>query len=211
MSRMKKIKPHKKIKAVLFDMGKVILDFDFKPAFHRLARSTPLGAQAVEDYFWRSGLEVLYDGGQISSFEFYKEVKRVLKHTLSYGQFKSIWNNVFTQNKEVVLLIRRLSRDTRLVLISNTNAMHYEYVRKKYPVLDHFDSAVLSFKEKTRKPDERIYRTAAKACRAKTREIFYIDDRKDLTEAANALGFRTFTFKNNPKDLIKKMKALKIL
>ena len=208
---MKKIKPGKKIKAVLFDLGKVILDFNFKPAFLRLAKSTPLGVAEIEDYFWRSGLEVLYDGGKISSFEFYQEVKRVLKHTLSYRQFQNVWNNVFTQKKEMVRLVRRLSRTMRLVLISNTNAMHYEYVRKKYPVLDHFDKHILSFKERVRKPDERIYRTAAKACRAKPEEIFYIDDREDLTDAAKELGFNTFTFKNNPKDLVKKMKVLKIL
>ena len=208
---MKKNKPNKRIKAVLFDMGKVILDFNFKPAFRRVARSAPLDAAAVEDYFCRSGLEALYDGGKISSFTFYKEVKRVLEHTMSYAQFKSAWNNVFTENKQIARLIRRLSRDTRLVLISNTNAMHYEYVRKKYPVLGYFDAHVLSFKEKIRKPDERIYQTAAKACHAKPEEIFYIDDREDLTDAAKELGFHTFMFKHNPRDLIKKMKGLKIL
>jgi len=208
---MKKIKSKKKIKAILFDLGKVILDFNFEPAFHRLARFTPLGVNAIEDYFWRSGLEVLYDGGKISSFEFYKEVKKVLKHSLSYKQFENIWNDIFTQKKEIVSLIKRLSRDYRLVIISNTNAMHYKYARKKYPVLGHFDSCILSFKEKMRKPDKKIYQTAAKACRAKPHEIFYIDDREDSTHAAKALGFNTFTFKNKPKDLIKKMKVLDII
>ena len=208
---MKKNESNKKIKAVLFDLGKVILDFNFKPAFRRLSRSAPLSAQAIEAYFWRSGLEVLYDGGRISSFKFYKEVKRVLRHTLSYGQFKKIWNEVFIPKKDTFALIRRLSPHTRLALISNTNAMHYEYIRKKYPILNHFDRLILSFKEKTRKPDEAIYKTAAKACRAKPQEIFYIDDRKDLTEAAKELGFHTFTYKNNPKELIKQMKGLDIL
>ena len=208
---MKKMKSNQKTKAVLFDLGKVILDFNFKPAFRRLARFTPFRPDAIENYFWRSGLEVLYDGGKISSFEFHKEVKRVLNHTLSFGQFKRVWNNVFTQKKEIASLIRRLSRTMRLVLISNTNAMHYEYVRKKYPVLDHFDCCILSFKEKMRKPDKKIYQAAMRACRAKPHEIFYIDDREDLTNAAKALGFNTFTFKNNPKDLIKEMKGLDIL
>ena len=211
MSRMKKIKPDKKIKAILFDLGKVILDFNFEPAFHRLARFTPLGVDAIEDYFWRSGLEVLYDGGKISSLEFYKAVKKVLMHTLSYKQFRNIWNDIFTQKKETISIIKRLSRHYRLVPISNTNAMHYEYARKKYPVLGHFDRCILSFKEKMRKPEKKIYQTAAKACKAKPHEIFYIDDREDLTQAAKELGFKTLTFKNNPKDLIKEMKGLDIL
>ena len=207
---MKK-RPNKKIKAVLFDLGKVVLDFNFEPAFHRLSQSVPLTARELEAYFWRSGLEVLYDGGKISSVQFYKEVKRVVRHTLSYKQFKKIWNEVFTPKKDTFALIRRLSPRTRLVLISNTNAMHYEYVRKKYPILNHFDRLILSFKEKTRKPDEAIYKTAAKACKAMPQEIFYIDDRRDLTEAAKELGFHTFTYKNNPKALVKQMKGMDIL
>ena len=211
MSRMKKIKSGIKIKAILFDLGKVILDFNFEPAFHRLAKSTPLSVKEIEAYFWRSGLEVLYDGGKISSVQFHKEVKRVLRHTLSYAQFKKVWNEIFTPKKETIALIRRLKPHYRLVLISNTNAMHFEYVRKKYPVFRDFDRLILSFKEERRKPDEQIYRTAAKACQAKPSEIFYIDDREDLTDAAKELGFNTFTFKNNPKELLQKMRSLKIL
>ncbi|OIO37794.1 MAG: hypothetical protein COT00_05020 [Candidatus Omnitrophica bacterium CG07_land_8_20_14_0_80_50_8] len=207
---MKK-EPKTRIRAVLFDLGKVIFDFNFTPAFRHLAQFTPLGAKAIEDFFWRSGLEVLYDGGKISSFQFYKMVKKDLGHTLSFREFKGVWNNIFTPNKEVVALIRRLGPRIRLVLISNTNAMHYEYLVKKYSVMDCFDRRIVSFKEKRRKPDEGIYRTAAKACKAKPREILYIDDRADLTEAAREIGFNTFTFKNNPTDLLKTMKGFEIL
>lgn len=199
------------IKAILFDLGKVILDFNFEPAFHRLAKFAPLSAKDIEDYFWKSELEVLYDGGKITSLEFHKEVKRALKHSLSYEAFRSVWNNIFTPKKEIVSLIRRLSPRYRLVLISNTNAMHYDHVRKRYAILDRFDRSILSFKEKTRKPDERIYKIAAKACLAEPREIFYIDDRKELTEAAESFGFHVFTYKNNPAQLIRKMKDLRIL
>ena len=206
-----KNKSKKNIKAVLFDLGKVIVDFDFEPAFRKLAKFTPQSAAAIEDYFWSSGVEVLYDGGKISSLDFHREVKRALKHTLSYREFKNIWNDIFTPKKEIVTLIKRLSRDRRLVLLSNTNAMHYAYLRKKYSVLNHFDRCILSFKEKIRKPDKKIYQAAAKACLAKPGEIFYIDDRADLTDAANTLGFNTFTFKNNSQALITTMKDFGIL
>ena len=201
----------KKIKAVLFDLGKVILDFDFTPAFRRLSSASPFSPKDIENYFLRSGLEVLYDGGKISSVEFYRQVKNELRHGLSYTEFKKAWNRVFTPNPGILRLIRKLKPHYRLVLISNTNAMHYEYIRSKYRVLSHFDRNILSFKEKVRKPDPRIYRKAIKACQAKAWEIFYIDDRRDLTEAAAAMGFHTFTYKNNDKNLIKKMKALRIL
>ncbi len=202
---------NRKIKAILFDLGKVIVDFDFEPAFRRLSKKCPFAPQDIRGYFLNSGLEVLYDGGKISSLDFHKEVKRNLKHELDFVEFKKIWNEVFKANTPVIRLIRRLSPHYRVVLISNTNPMHYDYLRAKYSVFDYFDQIILSYREKIRKPDERIYRKAAEACQARPSEIFYIDDRQDLTEAAKALGFKTFTFKNNPDQLLKTMAKHRIL
>lgn len=211
MWRMLKPISNKKTKAILFDLGNVIIDFDFTPAFRKLSRASRHSAAEIETFFLSSGLEVLYDGGKISSRQFYACVKKELKHGLNYAEFKKTWNEIFTLNKKIANLIERLRPHYRLVLISNTNAMHYEHARLKYPVLRHFDRAILSFKEKVRKPDARIYRKAIKACRASAGEIFYIDDREDLTKAAATLGFKTFAYKNNVKELTKKMKELELL
>lgn len=200
------------IKAVLFDLGKVILFFNFEPAFAKLAKASGRPEKDIEDYFVSSGLEVLYDGGKISSRRFYLEAKKALGFRLSLRAFKPIWNQIFTPNPPVIRLIRRLKKGgMRLVLVSNTNAMHYAYVVKKYPILDLFDRHLLSFREKKRKPDTGIYRAAAKACRAKPAEIFYIDDRADLTEAAADLGFHAFTYKSNTRALESEMKKRGIL
>jgi len=125
-----------------------------------------------------------------------------------------VWNGIFTPNADMIALVRRLRRHKkgyRLVLISNTNAMHYDHLRKRYAVLGLFDRHVLSFREKRRKPDEKIYRTAIRACRARPEEIFYIDDRADLTGAAAEIGLRTHTFKNDVPALLAEMKELGIL
>lgn len=208
---MSKQSENRKIKAVLFDLGRVIFHFDFHPAFKKLAKVSSLTPAAIRDYFLRSGLEVLYDGGQISSREFYNRVRREFNLPLRYHEFKKVWNEIFKPNPPVIRLIKKLRRNCRLVLVSNTNAMHYAHLRSRYGVLDHFHGKVLSFRQKIRKPDARIYQAAAKICRARPHQILYIDDRSDLTEAARALGFHTFTFKNNPEALVKKMKSLRVL
>ena len=200
-----------RIKAVLFDLGKVLLHFDFDPAFRRLARHCDSSPKDIEAFFIQSGLEVLYDGGKISSKHFFRVIKKTLGVRLGFDGFRKIWNHIFTPIGPMVRLVQKLRPRYRLVLISNTNAMHYEYAKRRYPVLRHFHRHILSYKEKTRKPDERIYRTAIRACRAKPSEIFYIDDRSDLTEAAGELGLHTFTFRNNPRELVKTMKKMGIL
>lgn len=201
----------KKIKAVLFDLGKVILHFDFTPAFKRLSALTGLSREQIEGFFKSSGLEVLYDGGKITSRRFHSQIKKGLGHDLNFEEFKGIWNRIFKPNLEIVSLIRELKPRYRLILVSNTNQMHFEYILKRYPIVKYFDEHILSYKEKVRKPDERIYRTAMRACRAKAHEILYIDDREDLTAAAKDIGFCTFTYKNNPGKLIQRMRQLEIL
>ena len=199
------------IKAVLFDLGKVLLHFDFAPAFKRLARHCEGTPEDIEAFFVRSGLEVLYDGGKISSRQFYAEVKKALGLRLSFEAFRSVWNRIFTPITPMMRLVEKLRPRYRLVLVSNTNAMHFEFVKRSYKTLRLFHRFVLSYKEKVRKPDERIYRAAIRACRAKPQEIFYIDDRADLTEAADAIGLRTFTFKRNPDELAAAMRKAGIL
>lgn len=194
------------IKAVLFDLGKVLLRFDFEPAFKRLARHSAKKPEQIKDFFLYSELEVLYDGGRISSHEFYRKVKRGLGLSIDYAGFRTIWNDIFTPVPGMAALVERLGRNKRLVLISNTNRMHFEHIQDRYPVLRHFQRHIVSYEEKVRKPDERIYRTAQAACRARPEEIFYIDDRIDLTAAAGELGFRVYTFRNDLPQLKNELK-----
>ena len=77
--------------------------------------------------------------------------------------------------------------------------------------MKNFDDHILSYQEKSRKPDDRIYGVASKACRAKPSEIFYIDDRHDLTDAAKELGFNVFTYRKNHDYLLKTIQEMKLL
>lgn len=199
-------------KAVLFDLGNVLLAFDFNPAFRALSRHSNLRPAAIEDYFIQSGLEVLYDGGKISTRRFIAEVRRALGLRIGSRRFRAIWNGIFTPIRGTARILERLKRrGHRLVLISNTNDMHYRHIRTTYSVLQRFDAVLLSFEEGIRKPDARLYRKAARACRAKPREIFYIDDRADLTAAAKELGFTVYTFKNDPARLERELRRAGLL
>ncbi len=200
-----------KIKAILFDLGKVLLFFNFEPAFRRLAKHAGITPMDIENYFIQSGIEVLYDGGKITSFQFYSKIKNALGLRLTFKQFKGVWNDIFTPNRPMIKLLRKLSTQYRTVLISNTNAMHYAHVKEKYAFMKHFDRHILSYQERSRKPDTRIYNIASKACRAKPHEIFYIDDRHDLTEAAKELGFNVFTYRKNHDQLVKTLQEMKLI
>ena len=199
------------IKAVLFDLGKVLIHFNFEPAFKKLAKHSRKTPEEIRAFFASSELEVLYDGGKISSRRFYREVRRSLGFDLSFEEFQTLWNGIFKPVPGMAALVARLERTHRLVLISNTNAMHFAHVKKRYAVLKKFHRHIVSYKEKIRKPDERIYRKALSACRARSHEVVYIDDREDLTDAAKELGFHVHTFKNDRPKLEKLLKKHGVL
>ncbi|MGH9425052.1 MAG: HAD-IA family hydrolase, partial [Terriglobia bacterium] len=79
-------------------------------------------------------------------------------------------------------------------LISNTNELHFEYCLKNYPILHTMEGHILSYKERSQKPDPKFYQVAIKASGVRPEEIFYTDDREEFVEAGKALGLRATTF-----------------
>lgn len=188
------------IKTLWFDLGNVLLHFSFEPAFRKLARFTPLEVNEIRRYFGsHPALEADVDEGRVHERSLYKRLVRDLKLTgLSFKRFKEIWNNIFKENRPVVKLIRTLRRrGYRLVLISNTNRMHYEYIRRRYTFLGNFHRHILSYRVGARKPKRKIYERALAVSGALKNEIFYTDDRIDLTDAAFFNhGIHTHTYVN---------------
>ena len=190
----------KPIKTLWFDLGNVILPFDFNPAFKRLGRIGKTDPQAIRRFFHkRPWLEADCDEGRIHGLGLYRLLRKSFNlNALPYGQFKHIWNDIFEENHEVSSIIRNLKRGGyRLVLISNTNKLHFDYLRVSYPIINAFHRHILSFRIKRRKPHRKIYQIALKTSYAKPEEIFYTDDREELTQAASENhGVHSHTFRS---------------
>lgn len=191
----------KRIKTLWFDLGNVILDFDFEPAYRKLARYTLLDAAEIRKYFeTQPCLEAALDEGRVNARSLYTRIRRDLGvKALSFAEFRKMWSDIFSENKSVSKLIRDLRRNGyRLILISNTNRLHYEYIARRYSVVRHFHHRILSYRLRARKPQPKIYHQAMRLSGgAKPAEIFYTDDRKDLTRAANARhGVHAHTFRS---------------
>lgn len=103
--------------------------------------------------------------------------------------FREIWNSIFLpQTATSEELILQLKEKFRLVLLSNTNELHYGWIREKYPLLDHFDDYTLSYQEKAMKPDDRIYAAAVAKAKCEPGECFFTDDIERYVEAARGYG-----------------------
>lgn len=184
------------LKTFWFDLGNVILPFDFTPAFEKISKHG-VPVQDLRDFFKnRPHLEAACDTGEVTAHSLYRMLRKHFSlKRLTYPEFKKIWNDIFKEDRAVSGLIRRLRKSGfRLILVSNTNKLHFDHILETYPVLREFHHHVLSYKLKTRKPEKAIYRHALKLSRADKHQIFYTDDRIDFTTAASGHGVHVHTF-----------------
>jgi glucose-1-phosphatase len=190
------------IKTIWFDLGNVILDFDFTPAFKKISRHTAWKLPRIRRYFCTNPeMEAALDEGRMPAKKLYRRLCRDMSlSNLPYGRFKQIWNHIFKRNSRVASLIPVLKRKGyRLLLISNTNKLHFDYLADRYTVLRYFDKKILSYRIKCRKPKKRIYQIALSLSDASPHEIFYTDDRSELTRAAESNhGVYVHTFRSAP-------------
>lgn len=183
--------------ALIFDLGRVMLDFDHWRAVERVARCARMGKEEIFDFFFDSGLTGLFEEGRISPRDFFLQVKEALGLEMDYADFVVIWNEIFflsENNRQVHRLTQALKARYRLALVSNINVLHFEYIQKHFSFLGVFDCLVTSYEAKARKPDPRIYGQTLQELGLPAGRVLYTDDRPELVEAARLLGIRGFVF-----------------
>lgn len=184
------------IQVILFDLGNVLLPFDHMRAARALAPHARLSPESLYQSFFDSPVQHLHDEGKISGREFYEQVRTAYGLAIEFEAFARLWNDIFWENAEMAALVARLKSRYRLVGISNTNQLHFDYARERYSVVRDVETWVLSHEVGARKPDPAIYRRAIAAAGVAPDAIFYVDDRLDLIEAGRALGLRGEPFIN---------------
>jgi putative hydrolase of the HAD superfamily len=190
---------NKHIKAIIFDLGNVVIDFDHTIAAKRISRFTTKSPQEIFNLFFDSQLTGLFEEGKISSFEFFSRVREILNLKLDYEQFLPIWNDIFfltEKNQAVYNLAKTLKKQYKIALLSNINILHFDYLKKNFSVFDAFHNIITSFESGFRKPHPFIYQKTSDILGALPYNIFYTDDRPELVESACRLGICGFIFKN---------------
>ena len=185
-----------RIKSVISDLGRVLVDFDNWRFLHRMERHSPLSAEDMMSRF-RDNISVLrqFDMGKISPDGFYRRAVSLLEASVGKDSFFQYYNDVFSLNPYVLAVLKRLMGRYRLILLSNTDKERYGFVTSKFPEILFFDSYILSYEVGAVKPDLKIYRKALEAARAEAEECVFIDDLEDNIKAAKNLGIQTVLLK----------------
>jgi len=184
-------------KVLLFDLGRVLVDFDHLRAAQRMAAFCSKTPDQIYNLFFESEATIAFEAGKIAPEDFYLQVKQMLDLKLSYASFEPIWNDIFflsAKNRSVFGLVNNLRTNYKTAMLSNINILHYEYLRKNFPVFGVFDKIFLSFQMGLIKPNKEIYNLVMRELGVNPEEIFYTDDRPELVQSAKSLGIRGCVF-----------------
>ncbi len=187
----------KKFDTIISDLGNVLIDFDHRIAVRKILQHTPKKEEDIYNLFFDSPLTGLYEEGKINPDEFFQRVKEFLKLDVDRNSFFHIWNDIFfktPENLKMQKLLGEIKKDYKLIMISNLNETHFEFLRPKMPVFEKFDKLILSYEVGLRKPAPEIYKIALDAAKTVASRVLYVDDRKDLIEAAEKLGIKGIVF-----------------
>lgn len=182
------------IHTVFFDIGKVLLDFDFGLAARRLSAMTGRPEAEITWLVATIVEKTQYEIGQTSTADFIGEVSRQLGTQMTRDRFREIWADIFTENAEMVALARSLRGAKKRHLLSNTNELHVEFFTEKFPFIREFDGFTYSHVERVGKPDPKIYQIALQTAGADAAHSLFIDDREENVIGARHVGMKAIHY-----------------
>ncbi len=177
------------IKNVIFDLGKVLIDFDFSSFWQSI------GARIDESFLDMAEEPILlFEAGKISRSDFFEDMKKVYSFELPLTKFEELWCNVFSPMDDMIGLAKEISKKYNVYILSNTDEIHFPYIWKNYPSLHFFkNNLMLSYELDSVKPEEDIYKNALKRFDLNPQECVMIDDRPVNALAAEKMGMRGIT------------------
>jgi len=185
------------IKTVIFDLGKVIVPFDFKRGYRALSELCGCAPEEIPKRIGATDLVTRFECGRLPPEEFVAELCGILSLRMEYDHFCEIWSSIFLPETLIgERLVEGIGRRHRLLLLSNTNAIHFRMIRESYPLLRHFDEYVLSYEVGAMKPSPRIYQEAIARARCEPAECFFTDDIAEYVAAAKVAGIDAVQFES---------------
>jgi HAD superfamily hydrolase (TIGR01509 family) len=176
---------------IVFDLGKVLVDFDYSIAGRRIAARGTMTIQEIAQYINQSSLFVQYELGALTTQQFYAEICRVTGFRGSLAEFSECFADIFVPIEPMVQLQATLrQRGLPAYIFSNTNELAAEHIRRSFPFYANFDGYVLSYQHGAMKPDGRLYEVVEGQSARRGAAILYLDDRPENVAAGGARGWQ---------------------
>jgi FMN phosphatase YigB (HAD superfamily) len=184
------------IRLIVSDFGGVICTFDYRIFCERLAHRIGRTADEVFARVFGGDLQLAFERGALSGQAYHQEVMGLLRAEIPYVEFFRMYGDIFTEIPATCDLLRRLATRYPLYLLSDTNEIHFGYVRQTVGVVRLFEQFVVSYEVGVLKPDPRIYQEVLRRSGLPAEACVFIDDRPGNVEGARRVGMQALLFQS---------------
>ncbi|MEP3836680.1 MAG: HAD family phosphatase [Algibacter sp.] len=192
------------IKTIIFDFGNVFINLNIEAAHKHALEAFKIETLSDE----MLGFNSFYEQGLISTEEFLEFYTQNFSK-LSKQELIDIWNFMlkdFPENRLDFLKELKKSSKYKLILLSNTNELHINFIKTNVSFYNEFkkcfDAFYLSHEINLVKPNQDIFNFVLNENKLKAEECLFIDDNKDNIEAAKALNIKTWLINPESEDVI---------
>tara|TARA_B100001094_G_scaffold82970_1_gene79244 strand:+ start:741 stop:1361 length:621 start_codon:yes stop_codon:yes gene_type:complete len=193
----------KVIKALLFDLGGVVIEIDFDRVFNAWSKYSSLSCKQITDSFYFDVMYQQHERGEIESQVYYNHVRSTFNLTATNEQIELGWNKIFSgEIKSVVKQIDKIKSQINCYAFTNTNAAHQSAWELCCPnVAPLFQRVFSSCNLGYRKPDSAAFNTVLSLMQVDKNEVLFFDDTEENIIAAKDLGIQAQLVKN-PSDVL---------
>jgi len=187
--------PSPVIRAIIFDIGRVLIRVNVAHATGGLAEGLSLSPQEIWSALERDPLWKDWQEGRISPRDWHLHLSKRLSSKLNFDQFVKVWNRALDPAPiHEDGFLERLGKRYRMAVLSNTDPLHVAHMETTYGFLRLFPVRIYSCRVGASKPDPLIYKLALDACKVRAQEALYVDDVPSYARAAERLGMRGIVF-----------------
>lgn len=177
---------------VAFDLGKVLVDFDYSIAARKIATRCSKPPENLSAFLGSSPLLVQLETGDIDRHQFYRAVCDAAGYGGTQAEFSAAFADIFFEIPPMIALHAELRKHgLPTYIFSNTNDLAIEHVRRNFPFFSQFNGYILSYEVRAMKPNPPIYEALENLTGKRADEILYIDDRPENVAGGLARGWRS--------------------
>ena len=202
------------IKFIFFDMGKVLLEFDHQVLVSQVADISGLTRDQANEVLFHAphDLENRFERGELDADQFHSAYCEVVGSEVEKEALLLAVSDMFWLNTSIMHLLTQLTcLNFPMAILSNTCSAHWEFALGNFAAIRLFDHRVLSYQEKSMKPDGKIYQSAIRIAKdlvgCEANEIFFTDDKMENVQAAREAGMQAELYTSS-RELSEQLVAL---
>lgn len=185
------------IEAVIFDMGRVLVNIDNRVLVEKLFKG--FKAEDIQELAHKTmhdPVMIKFNTGRMEPDEFARRMCGQFGLDLDFEAFKTLWCEIFYTMEGMEELVRRVRQQTTVGLLSDTDPVHWGFIRKRWPWIGAIANPTLSYEVGVMKPNAAIYAAAARNVGVPIEQCLFVDDLQTNVDGARAAGMPAIRFKS---------------